>query len=103
MKKVSKFIPIIAVVSIISTAALANILDMDSNDKDIENAKAAQIMMVDAITKVTKAHDGIVISAILEDKKGGKLVYEIDLVQGEKEVEVWVDAKTGTLSELMDD
>ena len=106
MKKTLKFISFFAVASLLSGAAVAqsdSSLDQDSNEKDIQNAKLATVTMIEAVSKVTNAHDGFVISAILESKKGDRLVYEIDFVQNEKEIEVWVDARTGEMSELMED
>lgn len=104
MKKTLKFVSILAVANLLFGAAYAGgLFDRDSNDKDIRNAKSATVTMLEAINKVTNAHEGFVISATLESKKGGQLVYEIDLVQNEKEVEIWVDAKTGEMSELMED
>ncbi len=84
-------------------AANVNILDLDSNNSDIEKGKQAEVTMVQAINKVTAIHKGVVITATLEEKEGEGFVYEIDLVQDGKEVEVWVNAKTGQVSELMAD
>lgn len=103
IKKTMKFITVTAVACVLSGAAYANIFDWDSNDKDIENAKMAKITIVEAINKVTRKHDGFVITATLEEKEADQLVYEIDLIQNDKEVEIWVDAKTGEMSELMAD
>lgn len=104
MKKILKFVSVLAIASLPFGAAYAgSLFDRDRNDKDIRNAELATVTMIEAINKVTNAHDGFVVSATLEGKKGDRLVYEIDLVQNEKEVEIWVDAKTGEMSDLMED
>jgi len=78
-------------------------LDNDDNRDDIENAQRAKVSLLQAVRKVSEQHSGAIITANLERKEDDLLVYEIDLVTGGDEVEVWVNAETGELSELMED
>lgn len=93
----------ILLISGASSLAFLGYPDVDSNNDDIKNAQAAKVSINEAIQQVQSNHDGVVITAILEDKSDAGLVYEIDLIQGKKEMEVWVDAKTGLISEIMTD
>ncbi|MEM6812041.1 MAG: PepSY domain-containing protein [Pseudomonadota bacterium] len=102
-KIINLFIITILIVGAFFLGSYANIFDMDSNESDIRKAKLAKVNLSEAVEKVTEAHNGVVITAILEEKKEGALIYEIDLIDGEKEVEVWVDAITGQMSEVMMD
>lgn len=101
--KILCLLSVLSIISLASIAVQAEIFGLGNNDDDLENAKITKITIVEAINKVTKMYDGVIITATLEEKENDKLVYEIDLVQNDKEMEVWVDAKTGQMSQLMDD
>ncbi|MEM7617055.1 MAG: PepSY domain-containing protein [Pseudomonadota bacterium] len=103
IKTTLKILPIIAAISLSANVAQAHFFGFGSKDNDITNAKLAKITMVEAINKVMRSHDGIIITANLEQKDDDQLVYEIDLIQNDQEMEIWVDARTGQMSELMDD
>ena len=103
MKLHTKILAATIVACGLTNAAFAQDADTDSNDSDILNSERAVVTINEAIQMVQSKHSGKVITANLEEKEDSKLVFEIDLVQGSKEMEVWVDAITGEMSELIDD
>ncbi|MEM9468592.1 MAG: PepSY domain-containing protein [Pseudomonadota bacterium] len=102
-KIIKYFAVVVALIVSFFLGSYVNTFDMDSNESDIRKAKLAKVSLSKAVEKVTNEHSGVVITAILEEKKEIGFVYEIDLINDGQEIELWVDAVTGEMSEPMQD
>jgi len=80
-----------AAVSLFAQVAMAE------DDLTKEQLATVKISMEQAIAKAKKAHPGTPVTAELETE-GKDLVYEIEIVNGEQEMEVNVNATTGEVS-----
>lgn len=75
-----------------SNTAMAGIFDSD--DFSPEQLATIKVTMTEAIAKAEALQKGTVIKAELEDE-GGKLMYEVELLDNGKEMEVMIDAVSG--------
>lgn len=83
----------------VGVPAVANAGLLGDKDDEMKTSQVSQVKVsiTDAIQKAQAKHSGTIVKAELEDEDG-RLVYEIEYLDNDKETEMLVDAMTGEVT-----
>lgn len=98
MKTILHLCAITATIAI-TTPHLAQAAWFNHEDDDmLANITKAKLNITEAIQKATNVQEGTVVSAELDDCDDKGVFYEIEIIQNNKEYDLYVDAITGDVT-----